>query len=263
MTTANTTRVERTGHLRWVKVADLAVNDRAQREMRPGWAAQIATEFDPDRFTPPLVSRRDGKNFVVDGQHRVEAMRILGWADQEIQCWVYEGLTEQQEADLFLWHNNTKQVRAFDKFVIGITADRPAEVDIDRIVRAQGLVIGDNGSGPGAIHAVGALRKVYAHGPNVLARTLRIIVDSYGDDGLEGKVIEGIGMVCARYNGQLDDDEAVRKLGQARGGKGGLMTKAYGLRKQLGRPVTHCVAGAAVEIINSGKGGKKLPGWWS
>ena len=52
MTIAKTTptRVERTGHLRWVLVADIHVNTRAQRELRPGWAAQIAADFDPDRI---------------------------------------------------------------------------------------------------------------------------------------------------------------------------------------------------------------------
>jgi hypothetical protein len=260
-TTATPTRIERGGHLQWVAIADLHVNGRAQRELRPGWAAQIAAEFDPDRFLPPLVSKREHKFYVIDGQHRIEAMRVMGWADQQIQCWVYEGLSEADEADLFLWHNNTKPIQSFDKFQIGVTANRSDETDINRIVLAQGLKVAQGL--PASVSATSALRKVYGHGPHVLARTLRIVKDSYGDDGLKGHVVEGIGLLAARHNGSLNDEEAVRKLSSARGGLGALNTKAYTYRKQLGRPLPHCVAAAATEIINAGKGGKKLPNWWS
>jgi hypothetical protein len=263
MTTPNNTptRVDRRGHLRWVAVADVHVNPVAQRELRPGWAAQIAADFDPDRFTPPLVSLRGGKHYVIDGQHRFEAMRLMGWDDQQVQCWVYEGLTDAQEADLFLWHNNRKAVSAFDKFQIGVTADRPDETDINRIVLSNGLKVASGQ--PGGIGAVGALRNVYGHGPAVLGRTLRIIRDAYGDAGLRSHVIEGIGLVCARYNGDVDDATMVERLGSVHAGVNGLENQAHNLRKQLGRPLKQCVAGAAVEIVNAKRGGKKLPSWWT
>lgn len=262
-TTTPVNRVERSGHLRWIPVAELRVDPATQRELRPGWAAQIAAEFNPDRFMPPLVSIRDHRYFVIDGQHRVEAMKIMGWGDQQIQCWTYEGLTQDQEADLFLWHNNRKAVGALEKFQIAVVADRDDETDINRIVLANGLKIGGGGkASPGSIPAVGALRKVYAHGPGVLGRTLRIVRDSYGDDGLRGHVIEGVGLLCAKYNGELNDQLAVQKLSTVRGGLGALNTKAAALRKSVGRPMAQCVAAAATEIINTGKGGKKLPNWW-
>lgn len=264
MTTKNNTttaRIERSGHLRWVAINEIHVNPQAQRELRPGWAAQIAAEFDPDRFAPPLLSLRHGKHYVIDGQHRIEAMRLMGWDDQQVQCWVYECLTEAQEADLFLWHNNRKSVGAFDKFTVAVKAERDVEVDIDRIVRAQGLKVAVQQKG--GIAAVGALRKVYGHGPEVLGRSLRIIRDAYGDDGFRGQVVEGIGLLCARYNGELDDKRAIERLATVRGGLGALNTKAHTLRKQLGRPMPHCVAAAATDIINAGRGGKKLPNWWA
>lgn len=260
-TNSTAERMERTGHLRWVTVNEIHVNPRAQRDLRPGWAAQIAADFDPDRFTPPLLSKREGKYFVIDGQHRIQAMHIMGWEDQQLQCWVYEGISEADEADLFLWHNNRRQVSSFDKFQVGVIAGRDDEVDIDRIVRANGLKVAQGQ--PASISATGALRKVYAHGPAVLGRTIRIVRDSYGDDGLRGHVLEGVGLLCARWNGELDDERAVQKLSTARGGLGALNTKAAVLRKQMGRSMPQCYAAAATEIINAGKGGKKLPNWWS
>lgn len=262
MTAPNTTptRVERTGHLRWVVVSEIHVNPLAQRELRPGWAAQIAGDFDPDRFSPPLLSLRHGKHYVIDGQHRIEAMRIMGWDDQQVQCWVYEGLTEAQEADLFLWHNNRRSVAAFDTFRVAVKADRDVETDINRIVLANGLKVSQDADG---ISAVGALRKVYRHGGPVLGRTLRVIRDSYGTPGMRREVIEGIGLLCSRYNGDLDDTKAVQRLGGVHAGVNGLTGKAQQMKKATGAALTECVAAAAVEIINGGRGGKKLPSWWA
>ncbi len=39
--------------------------------------------------------------------------------------------------------------------------------------------------------------------------------------------------------------------------------KAENLRKSTGNMRAHCVAAAAVEINNGGRGGKKLADWWS
>lgn len=259
--TPNTNRIERSGHLRWLAVSDLVVDPQAQRKFRPEWSAEIAAEFDPDEFGIPLVSLRDGKHYVIDGQHRIGALRVMGWDDQQVQCWVYEGLTIPKEARRFLGHNKSKSVRAFDTFQIGVTAELPDERDIDRIVRLQGLKVAEGL--PASVAAVGALRKVYAHGPAVLGRTLRIIRDAYGDDGMKGQIIEGVGLLCARYNGELDDERTVKRLQTAAGGLGALNTKAAAYRKTLGRPMPHCVAGAATDIINAGRGGKKLPAWWT
>lgn len=254
------TRIERRGHLQWVTVNDIDVAPMAQRDLRPGWAAQIAADFDPDRLTPPLVSKRDDKFYVIDGQHRVEALRLMGWGDQQIQCWVYDTLSESQEADLFLWHNRRKAVRAFDTFRIGVVAGRAQETDIDRIVRAAGLKIA---TGEGGISAVAALERVYRHGPKVLARTLKIVRDAYGEAGMTAHVIQGVGLVCARYGTDIDDAKAIARLSATRGGVGGLMSKADVLRKQTRKPLPHCVAAAVVDTVNAGKGGKKLPTWWS
>jgi hypothetical protein len=35
------------------------------------------------------------------------------------------------------------------------------------------------------------------------------------------------------------------------------------LRKQTAQSVPECVGAAIVEVINRGRGGKKLPAWWT
>ena len=99
-------------------------------------------------------------------------------------------------------------------------------------------------------------------GPAVLSRALRIIRDAYGEAGLDGPVIDGIGLVCQRYDGDLSEQRAVERLASAHGGVSGLISRAGQLRQSTGSAAAQCVAAAAVEVINRGSGGRKLPGWW-
>lgn len=256
-------RTQRAARLRWIALADMKVSPVAQRKLRRYHVDRIAADFDPERVGNLTVNiRDDGTIYIIDGQHRAEAMRQVGWGDQQVQCWTYEGLTEKEEADLYLDLSAVLPIGAFEKFGIGVTAERVDETDIDRVVRAQGLSISRD-KGAGRIRSVAALRKVYARsgGPG-LARTLGIIRDAYGDPGLEGPVIDGIGMLCARYDGQLDQARAVKQLSAAHGGVNGLLSTAETLRKKTGSPKPVCVAATAVEFYNRGRGAGKLPSWW-
>ncbi len=255
-------RVERDARLRWVPIAFMRVSPVAQRDLNQSRVDRIVADFDPEQLGTPTVNHRDGHWYIIDGQHRIEGLRQIGWDDQQVQCWAYEGLTEQEEAEKFLKLNDVLAVDAFAKFKVGVQAGRAVESDIDRIVRAQGLCV-SRVMVPGAVRAVGTLLRVYNRADAaVLARSLGIIRDAYGDAGLEGPVIDGIGLLCARYNGELDVPTAVKKLGNAHGGVNGLLNQAEGLRQKTGNAKGHCVAAAAVGILNSGKGGRKLPGWW-
>jgi hypothetical protein len=133
-------------------------------------------------------------------------------------------------------------------------------------VRAQGLAVSRHHSTHGAICAVGTITRIYERsGAQVLGRTLRIIRDSYGDAGFEAAVIDGIGLLCARYNGELEDQLAVAKLSKINGSVGGLVAFAYRMREKTRQPLAQCVAAAAVEVINSGLGARakaRLTPWF-
>ena len=262
-TNSNSEKVIRTARLRWVRIALMKVNPLAQRDLNPNRVEHMAADFDLEQIGVPTVNERDGHFYVIDGQHRIEALRVMGWGDQQIQCWTYLGLTEAEEAEMFLKLNDVLTVDAMAKFRTGVMAGREVECDIDRIVRAQNCVVSRDRV-PGGIRAVGTLRKVYTRsGPEALGRSLRIVRDAYGDAGMEALVIDGIGLVCQRYNGQLNDTEAVEKLAAAAGGVNGLLGKAENLRRATGNQKAHCVAAAVVEIVNRRKrGSAALPSWW-
>lgn len=255
-------RAIREASLRWVPAGLMCVSPVAQREITPSRVDKIAANFDIEKLGTPIVSHRDDKFYLIDGQHRIEGARAHGWGDQQFQCWVYEGLTEQQEAELYLSFNDVLPQKAFDKFRIAIAAGRETECDIDRIVRSQNLVITKD-SIDGAVACVGTLLRIYQRGgPKVLRRAVRIALDAFGNTGLEAAVLDGIGLLCGRYNGDLEDQLAVSKLSKIQRGTDGLLQKSELIRRSTGLPRNQSVAAAAVEVINAGRGGKKLPSWF-
>lgn len=258
-------RAEREARLRWVPLGLMRVPQMAQRELKPGRVDHIAANMDLEQIGTPTVSRRDGLFYIIDGQHRVEAYKQWvgdGWENQQLQCWTYEGLSEEEEAEKFLKLNDTLAVRAFDKFRIGMNAGRPEEIEIAAAVQRVGLTISQSRA-EGAVAAVETLRRIYRRdGVGVLVMTLGIVRDSYGTPGLEARVIDGFGLLCARYGSEIDVARVVVKLQSAAGGLAGLLNRAYFVKNQSGAPINQCIAAAAIDLINRGKGGKKLPNWW-
>lgn len=255
-------KIERTARLRWIPIGRTVVSDVAQRELKQYRVDHLVAHFDHEQIGTPVVNERNGRFYIIDGQHRFAALREIYDDTHQVQCWTYSGLTEEEEAERFLQLNDTLTVAAMDKYKVAVEAGRDVESDIDRIVRACGMVVSHQ-KVEGAIGAVGTLRRVYVrNGAGVLGRTLRIIDGAFGTAGLDSSVIDGIGLLCGRYNGELKDELLVLKLHNMRGGVTGLLGKASLIKERVRQPFNQCVAAAAVEILNSGNGGKKLPSWW-
>lgn len=255
-------RIEREAHLKWVPIPLMRVSPLAQRDLNESRVDHLVATFDLEKIGTPTVNKRDGGYYIIDGQHRVETFRAIGWGDQQIQCWVYEELTEQEEAEKFLGLNDYLAVNALAKFRIAVRAGREQECAIDRIVRSQGLVISGD-KVPGGIRAVGTLQRVFARaGGAVLKQTLATVRDAYGDSGFESTALDGMALFIQRYGSEIDFPTVVSKLKASHGGVHGLLGKAENLRRQTGNAKGHCVAAAIVEIVNAGRGGRKLAGWW-
>lgn len=251
-----------------VPLGQMTISARAQRDLRPARVAKLVAEMDLDQIGLPVVNERDGQFYIIDGQHRVEALKEWlgsGWEKQRIECRVYKNLTEQQEANIFDRVNDTLPVSAIERFKVRVTAERADEVIVNKILESVGLHVTRHKKRPGSIHCVSTVLGIYRRsGSANLQRTLGIVLSSYGDSGLDAFIISGVSLVLDRYGEAINTDHLVESLQNMRGGVTGLQGRAATIKKQTNAGLAVSTAAAIVDVYNQSRTGrsKKLPIWW-
>jgi len=251
--------------LSWVPISKIRVSPTTQRKINAAKSGQIAAEFNPALLGYPVVvyDPHNDVYWIQDGQHRIEAMKLLGWDDQKAECQVYTDLTEKERAELFLGRNNTKVVNPFDKFKIAVTAGRPMECDIVRIVDRLDLTIGQ-AKGRG-LRAVTALKNVYTTiGGEGLTIALRVIRDAYGARGFDSAVINGMGEFIQRYGPKINEERLTRALAERYGGLNALLAEADLIqqkRKYQKAPRPVAIGEALLTFYNESAKAGRLPVW--
>ena len=87
---------------KYLSTADLYSGQPYQRPVKDPVVDKLVREWDPRLLTPLVVSYREGRYNLVDGQHRICAMRKKnGGKDMMALCHIYKGLTYEQEAELY------------------------------------------------------------------------------------------------------------------------------------------------------------------
>lgn len=232
----------------------LTVDPEVQRALgvSPAHVKRIRQNWEPKATGRITVSKRpDGRLVVIDGMHRVEAAP----PDFVFRCDVHEGLTFEEECDLFRKLNTTRVRSAFDDFDKGVKAGDPECIEIAGVVAGRGLKIGPVPS-DGRVAAVASLRNVYKSvGADGLDRTLGIVTEAWGPraDALDGKIIQGIGQLVASQNGALDDAALVKKLSKYAGGPTGLLGAAKGLKAMRPGTLPGHVASITLDLYNHGR----------
>ncbi len=248
----------------FIPLRELFVDPVVQRALNQGWASQIAKEFDPDHMGVVTVSERaDGRYAVIDGQHRIAAVRQLFDDDtQKIECKVHRGLTTEEEAAMFVGLNNFKRPSGVQLFLKNVIAGDPEAVEINDIVKRQGFRV--NGAATdGNITCVGALQSIY-HGfgghkapanPTLLTQTMIVVKNAWGisKDGANGSVVEGVALLIAARAKMLDYADLSHRLATFPGGPSGLLGRARGVAAVSGGRIPLAVADVIVDIYNKGR----------
>lgn len=158
----------------------LIVDETYQRSLNRERVERIAADFNPRQFGYLKVSRRDGKYYVIDGQHRLAAAKLLGFT--ALPCNVYEGLDQRTEAEDFRsQQDNASRIHTRDRFRSAVVADDEESVRIAKIVREYGFTInglGSEANHAGCISSVATLQRIVrgsANGFNILELTLYLV----------------------------------------------------------------------------------------
>jgi hypothetical protein len=262
-------RTRRASKIRPVSIAQMRVPPAlvTQRVFRKAHGDEIAADLDLNKLGFPIINHRDGVYWVLDGQHRIYALRANGFEKDLLDCEVYDDLTDAEMADIFLGRDDRRPVHVFDKFHVACTAGYQRENDIRRAVEAQGLKI-SQAKTEGCVGAVSALGKVYDRaGDVVLGQVLRTIKNAYASDptAFDHTVIEGLGLVFNRYNGRTNERDLAARLAETQHGVRGLLRRAESQREKTGNQKSQCIAAAVVDIYNKGlhaRAAARLSPWW-
>ncbi|SFE16756.1 DUF6551 family protein [Succiniclasticum ruminis] len=204
-------------HFELIPIKRLVSNQDYQRNLSLQHIKKTAENFDLYQINPVKVSRRNGVNYVFNGQHTIEIVAMVsGSRDTPVWCMVYDDMDYRIEADVFA--NQQKYVKTlapYEIFMANIEAENDFQVAIKTLVESYDLTI-SKVRAPGMICAVSSLELIYEkYGFHVLDRTIRLCVGTWeGEAGsLSSGILKGIAILVAVFGDSLRDDIFKEKVG--------------------------------------------------
>lgn len=200
-----------------IPIKNLVSNQDYQRNLSQSHIEKAAENFDLYQINPVKVSRRDGVNYVFNGQHTIEIVaRVSGSRETPVWCMIYDDLSYSHEADIFANQMKfVKQLVPYEVFKANIEAQNHEQLLIRDLVESYGLTIGSK-RGPNVICAVAALEGIYKkYGYRVLDRVLRLIVGTWEGDShsFAMNILNAVAKLCVVYKSNLDEQIFKEKLG--------------------------------------------------
>jgi hypothetical protein len=204
---------------------EFSVDLKVQRQLNEDRADAMAAKFQPHALGLLTASKRaDGHIYVLDGGHRCSAARKANY-DGLIATRLFENLTLEEEAELFLTLNSSRAVQAIDRFKVRITMGEPSATAINKVLQTYGLHVDwANNQSLNTISAIGALEKVY-HGAGVreegnytdlIDNVIRTLHKAYGEKNDRATysrvMLEGLGIFIATFGKRIDYDRLVYVL---------------------------------------------------
>ncbi len=241
----------------------LKVDPRVQRPENHRRVLRIAAELNLDALGLVCVSHRDdGDYYLIDGQHRIAALRVAGPPARPVACEVFTGLNMAEEAAMFRLRNNTAKVGYLDRFLVRVVEGDPRATDVEQTLKRHGWTINPNNQN-GSFTAVAAYEKIHRLDAVAAERAIAAITRAWGHDrnGADFRIVEGIGLVYARYGDAVNTDDLTNRLAKFPGGASALLGKARGLHNLRGGVVPQAVADLVVELYNTRRKTKGLTPW--
>ncbi len=205
-------------HFELIPIKSLVSNQDYQRNLSKTHIRRTSENFDLNQINPVKVSRRDGINYVFNGQHTIEIVAtVSGSRDTPVWCMIYDELDYTQEADTFA--NQQKFVKPlvpYEIFMANLEAGNDEQLMIKSLVESYGLQVGYSRS-PGVICAVSSLEFIQEkYGFHVLDRTIRLCVGTWEGEmnSLSSNMLKGIARLIVAFEDEMRDDVFKDKVGR-------------------------------------------------
>lgn len=226
-----------------INTRDLQIPKHAQRGFNQRHADELARKWSMEKYKPIDVSFRNGKYWIIDGQHRVAALKQIHGGDCTILCYVHYGMTELDESMFFLGQlDDTKPILTTDKMRIRYITGDDVVVGMVRGAEKAGFSVDfATNKANNRIVALAALEQVYkALGYNDYVDMLVTLKKAYHgrSDSLCREILLGMAFFFKTYKGEfkpgvladclmknttpMDIVIEGRSYGKSKNGKGGL-----------------------------------------
>lgn len=204
--------------VKWLRVRDLDVKwVQAQRPVKQSRVTEIANNIDPNGLGVICVAEipnRSGTTYhIIDGQHRVAAVRSLWGEEERVPCEVIQDADSPEEAAEIWLLRNTGQAKpaSYDRFNVAVTARRELECDVDSVIKACGYEVGWN-----KLMAVESCIAVYnSVGATGLTWVLTTLRDTWGRDDREAVsagLLRGYAALWKKHGLKIDTDRLIKNV---------------------------------------------------
>jgi len=204
-------------HFEQIPIKNLVSNQDYQRNLSQGHIIKAANHFDLYQINPVKVSRRDGINYVFNGQHTIEIVALVsGSRDTPVWCMIYDDLCYEHEADIFANQMKfVKPLNPYEVFMANLEAGNDMQLIIRDLIESYGLQIGKV-KAPGVIGAVSTVEAIFEkYGIHTLDRTLKLIIGTWEGDvhSFSANMLNAISRLIVVYGEKINDEVFKEKIG--------------------------------------------------
>lgn len=210
----DTKRIDVGFRLAYVRLANLQA-DEYQRDRKPSIVARIAGNYNAPAVGVLTISKRNGNHYVVDGCHRVEALRALFGDDAEVAVLLYENLTLEQEIRLFLDLNSGQKPSPIDRFNARLVLGDAVAQELVEFVRKHGYDIYRPRtvlhSGHTGMAGVAELESMFTANPDGLSKAMDFTKAAFPKESAPAVyTLSGLAVFLSKVPKNFDVDELVR-----------------------------------------------------
>ena len=194
-----------------IPVSELVIDHNYQRPLRSK-VRKMITHWDYKLCDVVLVSYRDGKFYVVDGQHRVAAATAK--EVELLPCQILEGLSLEEEAARFVEQNTSVSILSpFDTFRANLLLGEPIDTAISNLCNKWELEIcGTHGMKlAGKVGCIADTRKIVkTHGIEMLDNIFAALHEAQWNlitAGHSGRVLNALKHTFVEYRDEHSFEE--------------------------------------------------------
>ena len=203
---------------RLINSSQLKSKQNYQRNINTAFVQKIVSEFDPNKVDPVHVSYRDGKYYIIDGQHTVAALEIAnGNKPVDVICIVHKGMTYTDEASYYVEQYEKKHRHTYNEMTMAryeAGEKLPCEIAL-KVKNVGGRLPYDKSAKTGM--KIGAVKKVttlYQKDSDHTILAIKCLVEAYKgrENTIPADIIAGTMEFLRLYDNQVLTSRLVEAL---------------------------------------------------